>query len=85
MDVKSMYPGEDYAGGVVVEMLPDRRCTVRLNDGRVVVGRIPYFNSRQNEPYCPEPGHEVTVFLQPSDGEFLLVGFPRLTSRPVYE
>ncbi len=81
MDVQPMYPGDDYAGGVVVELLPERRCSVRLKDGRVIVGRIPYFDSRHNEPYYPAAGHEVTVFLREYDGEFLLVGFPRLTRR----
>lgn len=77
MTVRPMYPGDDYAGAVVVEMLPNRRCTVRLNDGRMVIGCIPYFTSRHNKPYYPEPGHEVTVFMEEQDGEFLLVGFPR--------
>ena len=43
MDVPAMYPGDDYAGGVVVELMPDRRCRVRLNNGREVVACIPYF------------------------------------------
>jgi hypothetical protein len=73
-----MYRGDDYAGGVVVELLPNARCTVRLNDGRVVVGCIPIF-SKRNEWYDPALGHEVTVFMREHKGEFLLVGFPRLT------
>jgi hypothetical protein len=85
MVVKPMFPGDDYEGGVVVVLLPDRRCTVRLNDGRVIVGRIPYFVSKYNLPYYPEPGHEVTVFLKESGGEFPLVGFPRVTSRSPVE
>jgi translation initiation factor IF-1 len=76
MDVPAMFPGDDYAGGVVVELLPNRRCRVRLNDGREVVGRIPHFANRHNESYYPATGHEVTVFLREYDGEYLLVGFP---------
>ncbi len=84
MDVPAMYPGDDYAGGIVTELLDGRRCAVRLNDGRVVVGHIPYFDTRHNEPYYPEPGHPVTVFLKvyPDLGsEFLLVGFPQQRRR----
>lgn len=77
-----MYSGDKYAGGVVFEMLPNKRCTVRLNDGCMVVGCIPIFCGQHNEPYYPEPGHEVTVFVEEHNGEFLLVGFPRLTRRP---
>jgi translation initiation factor IF-1 len=83
MDVPAMYPGEEYAGGVVLEMLGDRRCSVRLNDGRVIVGHIPVFCRE----YYPEPGHEVTVFLRDYPelkGEFLLVGFPRMFGDPTY-
>ncbi len=46
---KPMFPGEDYAAGVVVDLLPNRRCSVRLDSGRVVVGCIPFFDSRFNE------------------------------------
>jgi hypothetical protein len=77
MDVRPMYPGADYAGGIVVEMLPNSRCTVRLNDGRTVVGCIPFF-APHTEWYYPGPGHEVTVYLEEHKGEYLLVGFPRL-------
>jgi hypothetical protein len=80
-----MYPGDDYGGGVVVELLPDRRCRVRLNDGREIVGCIPYFCGRHNEPYYPAVGHAVTVFMQEYDGEFLLVGFPHLRRRATPE
>lgn len=78
MDVPATDPGDDCASGVVTELLDGRRCLVRLNDGRVVVGRIPYFDTRHDDPYYPEPGHPVAVFLEADpDGEFLLVGFPR--------
>jgi hypothetical protein len=78
MDVRPMYRGDDYAGGVVVEMLSNARCMVRLNDGRVIVGCIPIF-SPHNEWYYPAPGHEVTVYMREHKGEYLLIGFPRLT------
>jgi hypothetical protein len=78
MDVRPMYRGDDYAGGEVVEMLPNARCSVRLNDGRVIVGCIPIF-STHNQWYYPAPGHEVTVYMREHKGEYLLVGFPRLT------
>ena len=76
MDAPALSPRDEYAGGVVVERLPGRRCAVRLADGRVVVGCVPWFARRQ--AYDPEPGHEVTVFLGAGRGECLLVGFPRL-------
>jgi translation initiation factor IF-1 len=76
-----MIPEDDYARGVVVALLPNRRCTVRLDNRRLIVGRIPYFVSKHNLPYCPEPGHEVTVYLKEYDGEFLLAGFPRVARR----
>jgi hypothetical protein len=78
MDVRPMYSGDDYAGGVVVEMLSNARCTVRLNDGRLIVGRIPVF-SKHCQWYYPAPGHEVTVYMKEHNGEYLLAGFPRLT------
>lgn len=73
-----MYSGDDYAGGVVVDMLANARCTVRLNDGRVIVGCIPVF-SKHCAWYYPAPGHEVTVYMKEHNGEYLLAGFPRLT------
>jgi hypothetical protein len=84
MDLSRLQPA-NAADGVIVEMLPERRCSVRLlEDGRVVVCRIPDFDTRYSEPYYPEPGHPVTVLLEvlpDLDGEFLLVGFPLLPLR----
>jgi hypothetical protein len=88
MEMPAMEPYDACADGVVVEMLPGRRCSVRLEDGRVVVGRIPEFDTRDNEPYYPEPGHPVTVYLKKvlSDlgDDFLLVEFPLLSLRSTF-
>jgi hypothetical protein len=84
VDRLAMIPNDDLADGVVVELLPGRRCSVRLNDGQMVVGRIPAFDSLYYEPYYPEPGHPVTVFLKGGPdlgGDILLVGFPMLRPR----
>jgi hypothetical protein len=84
MDWLMRNPAE-FADGVVVEMLPERRCSVRLIDDRVVVCRIPEIDTRFIEPYYPEPGHPVTVLLEalPDLGdEFLLVGLPITPRHP---
>jgi hypothetical protein len=83
MDKLAMIPNDDLADGVIVELLPGQRCSVRLNDGRLVVGRIPAFDTRFCEAYYPAPGHPVTVYLKGPDvgGDLMLVGFPMLPPR----
>jgi hypothetical protein len=75
IDMRPMFPNDEDLHGIVVEVLAERRYSVRLNDGRTIVALIARFSARHDEPHYPAPGHEVTVFLDEESDEYLIVGF----------
>jgi translation initiation factor IF-1 len=69
----------EFAVGVIVEVEPDLRCRVRLDDGRVVAAVIPRSTAR--EMFRVVPGNRVQVTVL--EGYSLVVGFlRRITSSP---